>query len=274
MSGTPFELGGSVAVVTGATRGLGRAISRQLGGAGARVVLVGRSTQSDPHQVLPGTLEEVAAELRGLDVDVLSIRADLSTIDDARRVVEETLAWAGRCDALVCNASYTPAGTFLEVPASRWNLGWNVTVTSSVVLCQGFLPGMLERGMGRIIAVGSASAEYRTAPASDWARRPDGYGEPLLYGVSKAALERMIAGMHDEFGGRGVAFTNLRAGEMSSEAYHFMSKQLGMDGPTDQVHTPEEAARSVLWLLGQPESISGRIVDFGWLQEHGALAVR
>jgi len=268
------DLSEAVSVVTGATRGLGRAIARGLGSAGARVVLVGRSTRSEPHRLLPGTLEEVEHDLRTRGVETLSIRADLSKLEDAQRVVDETLAWAGRCDVLVCNASYTPAGSFLGVPPNRWNTGWSITVLSAVALCQGFLPGMLDRGTGRFLAIGSEGARYETEPAADWAPLPDGYGAPLLYGVSKAALERLTTGLHDEFGGRGLTFTNMRAGEMTSEAYHLMAGKVGMDGPTEHIHSPDEVAEAALWLLRRPDSFSGRIVDFGWLEQQGALVIR
>ena len=269
-----WGLSGAVAVVTGATRGLGRAMARQLADSGARVVVVGRSTRAQPHRLLPGTLEEVVNDLEGRGANVLPLQADLSRPDDARRVVDDTLAWAGRCDVLVCNASYTPAGTFFDVTPGRWAVGWNITVMSAVVLCQGFLPGMLERRSGRVLAIGSGSAAYQTAPSPDWAPHAEGYGPPLLYPVSKAALERLITGLHDDFGGRGVAFTNLRAGEMTSEAWHLMSGQMGMGGSTEHIQTPDDVAAAAVWLLARDESISGQIVDFHWLQEQGALPVK
>ena len=104
------------------------------------------------------------------------------------KVVDETLAWAGRCDILITNASYTPAGGFFEVPISRWTTGWNITVLSTVILMQGFLPGMLDRAHGRILHVGSGAAEDAAEIPLDWKGRPDGEGTPLLYGVTKSAV--------------------------------------------------------------------------------------
>ena len=268
------DLSGAVAVVTGATRGLGRAMARQLGEAGAQVVVVGRSTHAEPHRFLPGTLEEVQADFRSRGIDVLTVRADLSQPHESVRVVDECMKWAGRCDILICNASYTPAGSFFDVQPSRWTTGWNITVLSSVILCQGFLPGMLERKSGRVLAIGSRASAYDDAPASDWTPRPEGFGPPLLYAVSKAALDRVITGLHDDFGGQGVTFNNLRAGEMTSEAYGLMSRKMGYETPTEQIHTPDEVAVSVLWLLRQPASFSGRLVDFDWLIEQGALVAK
>ena len=118
---------GSVAVVTGATRGLGRAIARRLALDGHRVVAVGRSTGERPHRSLPGTLEDTEAELAAIGNGCLALRADLADADDCETIVAQTLEWAGRCDVLVNNASYTPAGSFLDVPVSRWVTGHAIT---------------------------------------------------------------------------------------------------------------------------------------------------
>ncbi len=79
-----MTLKNEVVVVTGATRGLGRALATNLVEAGAKVVVVGRSTNSDPHKFLPGTLEEVEADLKTRGGDVLTVRADLSKQEDTR----------------------------------------------------------------------------------------------------------------------------------------------------------------------------------------------
>ena len=266
-----MNLTNEVAVVTGATRGLGRAVATQLAEAGAKVVVVGRSTNSAPHKILPGTLEEVEGDLKGRGAEVLAVRADLSKAEEAQKVVDETLAWAGRCDVLVTNASYTPAGGFFEVPSSRWTTGWNITVLSTVILMQGFLQSMLDRAHGRILHVGSESAKYAPEIPLDWRRRPDGQGTPLLYGVTKSALERLTRGMHDAFGGQGVTVTNLRAGQMASESWHVMTGQMGLPNDPSHVHTPDEIAAGTLWLLEHADEYDGRIVDFHLLEEKGAI---
>ena len=268
---TENNMSGAVAVITGATRGLGRAAARQLGEAGARIGVVGRSTSTEPHRLLPGTLEEVEYELRDLGIDVLPVRADLSRLEDARRVVDQTLAWGGQCDVLVNNASYTPVGGFFEVPAQRWSVGWNITVLSTIALCQGFLPGMLERKKGRVLAIGSRVASCRTVPASDWAKKPEGFGPPLLYAVTEAALERVTIGLQDEFGDRGVAFNNLRAGKIGSESFGLKSGQMGYNVPINDVHSPDEIASAVHWILCQPHTCLGRIIDFEWLEQKGII---
>ena len=262
-----------VAVVTGATRGLGRSIARQLAHDGYRVVAVGRSTHERPHRSLPGTLEEAEAELAAIGSGCLALRADLSDADDCASIVDRTLEWAGRCDVLVNNASYTPAGGFLEVPPSRWVTGHAITVLAPVRLAQGFLPGMLERGSGRILNIGSEAAAYVRSPEHD--HRYETGSTPLLYGATKAALERLTDGLHREFHGGGIAVNNLRAGAMATEGFQMMHELTGFDDvPIDTVHTPDEAAASACWMIRQPLTFSGRILDFADLIDLGVLPQR
>ncbi len=267
-----MTLEGEVAVVTGATRGTGRAMAAQLVDAGARVVLVGRSTNDQPHQLLPGTLEEVEVDLKGRGGDVLTVRADLSKLDQAVQVVDRTLAWADRCDILIANASYTPKGSFFEVPISRWAIGMNITLLSAVALLQGFLPGMLERAHGRFLAISSTQAAYATDLPEGWTPRPEGYGPPLLYATSKAALERFVRGMHSDYAGRGVTFTNLRAGQITSESWHLMSGQMGYSQDTTHLYNPDEIAAAALWQLREATRTDGLILGYDELLELGALA--
>ena len=262
-------------MVTGATRGLGRALATRLAEAGAKVVVVGRSTSESPHSILPGTLDDVEADLKGRGFDVLAVRADLSKVDDAQKVVDETLAWQGRCDICISNAAYTPAGGFFDIPLPRWATAWNINVYSTVIINHGFLEGMLERKHGRILHVGSSQGEYGIDPPEDWqTRRRDGHGTPALYGVTKSALERFTRSMHDSFGGQGVQFMNLRAGQMSSESWYVMTQKMGLSNDPTDVHTPAEIAKGSLWLLEHAEDYDGKIVDFRWLQDHGAIPVK
>src|SRR6516225_7152952 len=102
-------LDGAVAVVTGSTRGIGRAVASALGRAGADVVVVGRSGSASPDPRLPGTVDEM--------------------------VVERALAWRGRCDVLVNNAAFTSNGPIMSVPWRRWQKAFRVQVVAPLQLC-------------------------------------------------------------------------------------------------------------------------------------------
>jgi NAD(P)-dependent dehydrogenase (short-subunit alcohol dehydrogenase family) len=182
------------------------------------------------------------------------------------------LEWAGRCDILVNNASYTPAGGFLDIPVSRWRTGMAITVMAPVRLAQSFLPSMLAQGSGRVLNIGSAAGAYRTSPieASPYPIADT----PLLYCVTKAALERLTIGLHDTYSSSGISVNNLRAGQMATEAWHYMREKTGFHDPVESVHTPEEVANAGCWMLEQPPTFSGYILDFSELIRRGVLPAR
>jgi NAD(P)-dependent dehydrogenase (short-subunit alcohol dehydrogenase family) len=124
-----FELTDSVAVVTGATRGIGKQAAIALGRAGARLVLVGRTRAEAPNPLLPGTLDGVAAELGAAGIEARFVQADLTDADQTQEIVTSTLDWYGRCDVLVNNAAYTSNGPILEIPWSRWEKAMRAHIT-------------------------------------------------------------------------------------------------------------------------------------------------
>ena len=245
-----FDLRGAVAVVTGATRGIGRVTAAFLARAGADVAVVGRSTAERPDAFAPGTLEEVVTQLEAEGVAALGVQADLTDPASVATVVEQTLAWRGRCDVLVHNAAYTSNGPILEIPPRRWQTGFQMQVTTPLQLCQALVPGMLERGRGRVIMIGTRAAR-----------------EPLddlgLYGVTKAAADRMTMQLHHELGGRGVSFNVFCIDQVvTTEGWYVVrehqGEEIAMGGYTaSELVSPEECAEIVTWMAQQPSSWSG-----------------
>ncbi len=250
-----FSVEGSVAVITGATRGIGRQIAFRLGRAGARLVVVGRTGSDDPDAVLPGSLPEVVAALGEEGIEARSVQANLTSADDTARIVDRTLEWYGGCDILVNNAGYTSNGPIIDVPSSRWERAFRVQVVGPLQLCQGLLPGMLERGSGRVLSVSSGSA---TAISPNLA----------LYSTSKQAMERWNASMHLELGGRGVAFNVLRVDHIVStegwwHVYNTQGAEIATGGAgLETLKTPEYTAECADWMIRQPDDWSGHVVGF------------
>jgi len=256
MSDEANPIEGSVAVVTGATRGIGRATAEALGRAGATIVVVGRTTEAEPNAYLPGTCEGVERELTALGIEARSVRADLSDPDQVDDIVTGTLEWFGRCDILVNNAAYTSNGPVLEIPARRWQRAFQVQVVSPLQLCQGFVPGMLERGFGRVVNV-SSGASQSSSPSL------------ALYAVSKLAMERWGEYMEIELGGRGVSFNTLRVDTIvTTEGWHYVrdtqgeAMATGGAGLPDDLLTPAQCADFIAWMLAQPTTWTGQTVGF------------
>ena len=250
-----MTLDGSVVVVTGATRGIGRATAFTLGRAGAAVVVVGRSGQDAPDPRLPGTVEEVAAALGAAGVDALPVQADLNDPDATQQIVERTLGWQGRCDVLVNNAAYTSNGPVMQVPWRRWQTAFRIQVVAPLQLCHGFVPGMLERGHGQVINVSSGASQSLTPNLG-------------LYSTSKLAMERWSEYMELEVGGKGVSFNTLRVDRIvATEGFQYVMETQGEDVATGgqgmaAVMSPEEAAAHLLWMATRPAAWTGNTVGF------------
>lgn len=249
----PFDLSGAVAVVTGATRGIGRETALALAGGGALVVLVGRSREDGSQRVLPGTLESVAAEIAALGQESRWVQADLTDAGSAQNVIDQTLEWCGRCDVLVNNAAYTSNGPILDVPWRRWEKGFRLQVTAPLQLVQGLVPGMLERGVGRIVNISTDAASHLSEGLS-------------LYSVTKQAMERLTEYLDFELGGRGVSFNTLHIEiGVTTETWNYVLETQGREratlgGKVTETTSPERVAAQIRWMLSQPAGWSGRTV--------------
>lgn len=246
---------GTVAVVTGATRGIGRATASALAEAGAHVVVVGRSSHTSTERRLPGTVEEIASALRQKGTEALAVPADLSDAEQTQRIIEETLAWKGRCDILVNNAAYTSNGPIMSIPWRRWQTAFRVQVVAPLQLCHGFVPAMLERGAGRVVNVSSGASQNITPGLA-------------LYSTSKLAMEQWSGYMALELAGRGVAVNTVRVDRMvATEGFRHVLETQGEEVATGgqgltAVISPESAASHLLWVLSQPTSWTGNTVGF------------
>ena len=138
-------LDGKVALVCGASRGLGRAIAAELAAEGASLAVCSRDA---------GKLEAAAVEL-----DALALPADLSGRGEPTRVVEETVERLGKLDVLVANTGGPPAGTHDTLTLDDWDRATTLLLRSTVELSTAALPGMKERGWGRILAVTSVAVK-------------------------------------------------------------------------------------------------------------------
>jgi NAD(P)-dependent dehydrogenase (short-subunit alcohol dehydrogenase family) len=242
-----------VVVVTGATRGIGRGIADAFARRGDALVIAARSTEASPNQVgLPGTLEDVAAELRAAGSEVVTVEADLTKTDDVRRVADMTLAAFGVPDVLVNNAAATFIGPFLDVPVSRWKTALELNLLAPVTLIQRFLPGMIQRGEGRIINITSAAARTHELPSG---------GVPqLCYGASKAALDSLSYGLARDYAGLGVS-VNLLAPVVLTESVEHHLTDAKFDELKRRMAGMTTYGEAVARLAEQPVEFTGQYLE-------------
>ena len=150
-----LELKGKIALVTGASKGIGRAIARGLAREGARVALVARDKAA---------LEEAAGELKTRHgTETLVVPANLAQRADVERVVATTHQALGRIDILVNNAGAIRGGDFLRIPDEQWTGDWDLKLLGYIRMARAVFPLMKGQGGGRIVNVVGAAARNPTA---------------------------------------------------------------------------------------------------------------
>jgi citronellol/citronellal dehydrogenase len=197
-------LAGKVALVTGASRGIGAAIAVRLAAAGASVAIAARSVDEHPH--LPGTLRETAAQIEKAGGRAVAIACDLADADARARLVESARAALGPIDLLVNNAAAAFYMPFESVTANRFRVAFEVNVRAPWDLAQRVVPDMKARGGGVIVNLSSATAAHPHGPPYAEFYRSGG---AVLYGASKAALDRVSTGLAAELHERRIYVNSL-----------------------------------------------------------------
>jgi NAD(P)-dependent dehydrogenase (short-subunit alcohol dehydrogenase family) len=185
-------LEGKVAIVTGASRGIGAEIARRFGAAGAAVAVVARTTRVQDSR-LAGTIGETASQIQAAGGTAVAIRADLAKSEDRERLVSETVAQLGTPDICVSNAAVTYFTRVEDFSPRRYELMFEVQVRAPFHLATLVLAGMRERGSGWILNISSGAARHPALPPAAWASRGS-----TVYGMCKAAIERFTTGLAAE----------------------------------------------------------------------------
>ena len=187
---------GKVVMVTGAARGLGRAMAAGLVEAGMRVVAV--------HRPRPAGERAVDGALR--------IDADVTSEEDCRRVVAETIDRFGSLDVLVNNAAiaHDPfpkhhESELADVAVADWRRVLDVNVTGVLLMAQSAVPGMIERGWGRVITIGSVNADRMPFPGGH------------VYAMTKAAVAGLTRGLARDLGPRGITANVVQPGPVDTD---------------------------------------------------------
>jgi 3-oxoacyl-[acyl-carrier protein] reductase len=228
------EFSGEVALVTGGGRGIGANIARELAGAGIRVAVAARTR---------GQLGQVAQEITGLALEL-----DVSDQASVARVVSDVERELGPIDVLVNNAGVGDASDappiWEERPEDWWRV-FEVNVLGTYLCCRAVLRGMVERGRGRIVNIGSGAGYLAVTP-----RNVGG----TAYGPSKAALNRFGEVLAGQVGEYGVSVFTISPGLVRTA----MTEELGDDAPW----TPPALAPRLVRVLasGRADRLSGRYI--------------
>ncbi|MBN2083856.1 MAG: SDR family NAD(P)-dependent oxidoreductase [Anaerolineales bacterium] len=250
------SLAGKVALVTGASRGVGRGVALGLGEAGATVYVTGRTTEEGKAAAaLPGTIHQTADEVTKLGGKGIAVRCDHTNDPEVEAVFERIRAEQGRLDILVNNiwggyehfnngTEFWKEAGFWTVPISRWDSMFRAGVRAQYVASVFAAPIMIAQHAGLIVNI------------SFFAAQRDDKG--VAYGVAKAASDRMAACMANELRAHNVTAVSLYPGLVRTEA---VMKAAGYWDLSNS-ESPQFIGRTVAALAGDPDIIhkSGKIL--------------
>ena len=245
-------LDGKVAIVTGASRGIGAEIARRFAAEGAAVAVAARTTDTGTSP-FPGTIGETVEQIRTAGGTATAIRADLSKPEDRERLVTAAQEQLGPADILVSNAAVTYFTPVTEFTARRFQLMFDVQVEGPFHLAQLVVPGMRAKGRGWIVNISSIAARHPAFPPSGWARHGG-----TVYGMCKAALERFSTGLAAELYDDDIAVNALSPTKVvptPGTLFHHLTSE---DDPNNE--PPSVMAEAALRLCSaEPKTLTGRI---------------
>jgi NAD(P)-dependent dehydrogenase (short-subunit alcohol dehydrogenase family) len=258
----PLPLEGQVAVVTGSSRGIGKAIALQLARDGADIVVCARTEQATDER--PGSIGETANEVRALGRRALAVKLDVTNDAEIRSMAGAAIAEFGRIDILVNNAGVMGGGAaFLGGDPGILDHFYRTNVRAPYVLSQVVGARMAEAGRGVIVNISSGAARAPAPPsgsaAAGGANRgagPAGLGP--VYGVSKAALDRLGTGIAGELAQKNIAVITIYPGFTITER---VARTLPPGADTSRAERPETTAKAVAFLCRDPMQHTGRILS-------------
>jgi NAD(P)-dependent dehydrogenase (short-subunit alcohol dehydrogenase family) len=231
---SPFDLTGKVAVVTGSSRGIGRASAELLAQLGAKVVVSSSKAEA---------CEEVAKGIRANGGDAHVIPCNIGRREEVERLIKEANAHYGKIDILVCNAAVNPYyGPMLDMPDEAFDKIMGSNVKSNIWLCNLTMPDMAARGGGSVIIISSIGGLRGSTTIG-------------MYGVSKAAdfaLARTLAG---EWGPKKVRINCIAPGLVKTDFARALWE--------DQDLLTRRTATTPLRRIGEPHEIAGAVAYLG-----------
>ncbi|MGX7678823.1 SDR family NAD(P)-dependent oxidoreductase [Jatrophihabitans sp. DSM 45814] len=249
-----MELQGKVALVTGASRGVGAAVAVALGEAGCAVACAARSTADQPQRT-PGTLDRTLELVRAAGGDAIAIPTNLAKEDEVVAMVRRAEEVYGRVDILINNAAITFVGD-LDIPLHRHDLIMEVNLRAPLIATRTVMPGMRARRIGSIVNVSSVAALYP-------------HPSLMSYGISKVGLERLTIDVAKQVQEYGIAVNCFRI-DIPVASEGFVANTPGTDRANWEPSSV--AAEGILWMLQQPASYSGRRESmFGLRQREGIM---
>lgn len=238
-----------VAIVTGASRGIGREIAKTLSKEGIQVIA--NYNQSEEKAI------ELQEELKKDNIDIDIFKADVSKRNEAKELVDYTLKKYRRIDILINNAGISEYKLFTEETDEDWNRVINTNLYSAFVMCQEVIPNMIHNKNGCIINISSI-----------WAIVSASY--EVLYSISKAGLDGLTKGLAKELGPSNIRVNSVAPGVIDTCMNKNITKEelreIQEETPLGRIGKPADIAKCVKWLV-EDEFTTGQVIspNGGWI---------
>jgi NAD(P)-dependent dehydrogenase (short-subunit alcohol dehydrogenase family) len=249
-----MPLEGKVAIVTGASRGIGEYIARVLAGAGAAVTVAAR-TEEVTDQRLPGTIYTVAEHITSRGGQALPVRLDVRDAGSIENCVQRTVDELGRVDIIVNNAAILVPGRLESVQPRHLDLIWQIDLRGPLLLIRAALPHLRAAGAGHIINISSRAGVF-PGPGPYPEARPGG----SFYAMVKAGLERYSQSLAMELQDAGISVNVLSPqGRIRTPGNIWASND--KDHPTLEFEPADKIAAAARWICEQPPAeLTGHIL--------------
>ena len=233
------ELGGKIAIVCGASRGLGKACASELARQGASVVICARTRAT-----LVTTAEEISSDT---GATILPVVCDVNRRDDLARLVETTIAELSSFDILVVNVGHPQMGSFFELDEDAWQTGFEQVLLSTVHLYRLALPVMKKQGWGRVVNIASQAIRV---PNSTY----------LVSGVFRIAGAWLSKALANEFGSDGITINTICPGLFRTPLGEAIIDGVAARQNVSRAEAEAELARPMpIGRIGEPEELAGLV---------------
>jgi len=272
------KLDGKVAIVTGASRGIGEFIAKLFAAEGAKVVCAARTLKEGDHRFLTGSLAATVSGIEAAGGTALAVQTDLSSEESCMQLVATARERFGPIDILVNNAAVSYFIPIKDMTTKQWDISWAVGPRAVFILSREVLPDMIERRSGAIVNISSSAG---IGPG----RGPYESGGSIAfpsskYGAEKAAIERFTQGLAEEVYQYGISVTALSPSQLvvTPGALYFRMAS----SPDDPLAEPSDMmARATLLLATEPlDKVTGRVTysqailkEFGWITEAKGVGI-
>ncbi len=238
------DLEGKVAIVTGASRGIGKAIALGLANAGAKVIVTARTVEESA--MIGGSIMKTTEEIKKRGGWALPVQTNIADESSVESMVQKALSEVGRIDVLINNAGISVRKPFKDLTLKEWDLVFRINLRGLVACTKSVLPAMMEQRCGHIVNISSIAAITINYPITG-----------LVYDVSKAAINRLTWGLAEEVKEYNIAVNAFMPENTKSDGWMMVNPEIDKS----EWQTTDLWSDNVIFLVTrEPQQFNGKVL--------------